>query len=80
MSVRDDFEKMQEDAKFGKAIRSGEASMFKNDEGVQMVVMPRDTFLDMTDEIDFLDALRAAGVDNWEGYSEAHRLLEEGEF
>lgn len=25
---------------------------------------------------EFLDALRAVGVDNWEGYSEAYKLLE----
>ena len=25
----------------------------------------------------FLDALRAAGVDNWQGYSEAYKILEE---
>ncbi len=29
------------------------------------------------EELDLLHALRAAGVDNWEGYSYAHELLRE---
>lgn len=28
-------------------------------------------------QLHFLDALRAAGVDNWEGYDLAHSLMEE---
>ena len=28
------------------------------------------------EEIDFLDCLRAAGVDNWNGYSDAQEMLE----
>lgn len=30
----------------------------------------------MQDDVDFLEALRAAGVDNWHGYEEAKAILE----
>lgn len=30
----------------------------------------------MQDDVDFLEALRAAGVDNWDGYTEAQDILE----
>ena len=31
----------------------------------------------LIDETIFLDALRAAGVDNWSGYEHAHEMMEE---
>jgi hypothetical protein len=31
------------------------------------------------DDICFLECLRAAGVDNWEGYDEALRMMNDGE-
>lgn len=31
----------------------------------------------MQDDVDFLEALRAAGVDNWAGYEEAQAILED---
>lgn len=31
----------------------------------------------LMESVNFLAALEAAGVDNWEGYSEAHLIMEE---
>lgn len=33
----------------------------------------------MQERLDFLSCLEAAGVDNWCGYSEAWKMLEEGD-
>ena len=34
----------------------------------EMVTIPLQEYLDLREALDFLDALRSAGVDNWEGY------------
>lgn len=34
---------------------------------------------DLIDDSNFLNALRAAGVDNWDGYYFARKMLEEDE-
>lgn len=34
---------------------------------------------ELEDEVEVLDCLRAAGVDNWEGYSDAMEMVEEGD-
>lgn len=39
------------------------------------VRMSKAQFVEIFDQIRFLDALRAAGVDNWEGYSHAYRIM-----
>src|SRR5688572_1804313 len=39
-------------------------------------VVHRSVFEQLKKDSEFLNALRAAGVDNWEGYSEAQRMLE----
>lgn len=32
----------------------------------------------LKDEVDFLNCLRAAGVDNWDGYDDAIQIYHEG--
>lgn len=39
-------------------------------------VLSEAEYAQLTDDSEFLDALRAAGVDNWEHYSDAYRILE----
>jgi hypothetical protein len=41
------------------------------------VFIQRSTYVDLVERKRKLDALEAAGVDNWEGYGEAMRSLEE---
>lgn len=43
----------------------------------QVVNEAREELNKMSDRLIFLDALEAAGVDNWSGYSHAHELMEE---
>jgi len=40
------------------------------------VPVDKDEYEELLEDRKFLDALRAAGVDNWEGYSDAHEFLE----
>lgn len=76
MSVRESQERMVKDAMLMRDLKSGEEQTFTNADGVKMVCIPQSHFLDMTEDVDFLEALRAAGVDNWEGYGEAWAYLE----
>lgn len=39
----------------------------------EYVTIPLSEYLSLKEDSDFLAALEAAGVDNWEGYSEAHQ-------
>lgn len=41
-----------------------------------LVTIPTTLYKKLLEDSEFLDALRAAGVDNWEGYSYAFELLE----
>ena len=41
------------------------------------VTIPQELYEGLIEESRFLDALRAAGVDNWEGYSDAQDLMED---
>lgn len=45
----------------------------------EMVTILRSAYKQLLADSKFLDALRAAGVDNWEGYSEACQMMEEDE-
>ncbi len=38
-----------------------------------------DYFQEMVKEREFLECLRAAGVDNWQGYSDAQQMMEDEE-
>lgn len=40
------------------------------------VILTRAEYNHMMDELDFLDALRATGVYNWEGYEEALKFYD----
>lgn len=42
------------------------------------IAVPENEYERLVERDEFLSALEAAGVDNWEGYSEAFRILEEG--
>lgn len=41
------------------------------------IMIELETYYQLVREAKFLDALKAAGVDNWEGYSEAIDILQE---
>ena len=41
------------------------------------VTIPLEVYEGLIQESRMLDALQAAGVDNWEGYSEAQELMED---
>lgn len=43
--------------------------------GDDMIVITRDEYDQLQKESEFLDALEAAGVDNWEGYSIAIQIV-----
>jgi hypothetical protein len=47
--------------------------MMDSREGI--VILTAEEYDDMLDDVEFLKALRAAGVDNWEGYSNAYNFL-----
>lgn len=46
---------------------------------METITMSYEEYLSMREQCDFLAALGAAGVDNWEGFSVARRILE-GDF
>ncbi len=43
----------------------------------EMISIPRRELKELEDNSAFLDALYAAGVDNWEGYERAQEIMEE---
>ena len=43
----------------------------------ETITIPLKRYNDLLESEAFLEALEAVGVDNWEGYSEAHELLKE---
>lgn len=43
----------------------------------KMVSITEKEYKQLKEDSNFLDCLRAAGVDNWEGYEEAQRMLNE---
>lgn len=45
----------------------------------RMVTIQKSTYVDLVECKRKLDALEAAGVDNWEGYGEAVQSLEESD-
>lgn len=44
-----------------------------------MVTITRKEYDSLIEDSEFLEALRAAGVDNWEGYDFAIEILDENE-
>jgi len=50
---------------------------FENGEEKVFYKVPEEKYLQITDDNIFLDALRAAGVDNWSGYEVAQDIAEE---
>lgn len=51
------------------------ADFDKIDVNVPMVVMTEDDYLELKGAQDFLLALEAAGVDNWDGYEFAKEMM-----
>lgn len=45
----------------------------------EMVTITRKEYDSLIEDSEFLEALRAAGVDNWEGYDFAIEILDENE-
>jgi len=45
----------------------------------EMITIKKSTYKKLQKESYFLGALREAGVDNWEGYSEACRMIGDDE-
>lgn len=44
---------------------------------METVTIPKKEYDELIKDSEFLNALRAAGVDNWDGYSEALKILKE---
>lgn len=44
---------------------------------IDTIVVPMDRYLDLLEAEKFIDALREAGVDNWDGYSHALEIWKE---
>ena len=44
---------------------------------VKLIEITEEEFGRLQERDDFLSALEAAGVDNWDGYYEAHRIQKE---
>lgn len=44
--------------------------------GIDMVVIPEEEYRRLYDKAAWLDCLKVAGVDNWDGISYAHELKE----
>ena len=44
---------------------------------METVIIPKEEYDQLVKDSEFLNALRAAGVDNWEGYCNAQEYLEE---
>jgi len=44
----------------------------------EMITITKRQYDALLDESAFLDCLRACGVDNWEGYSDACEMMSEG--
>lgn len=47
--------------------------------GVPFVCIKKSEYDSLLDDLELLNALRAAGVDNWEGYDEACRIYRNGD-
>lgn len=45
--------------------------------GDKIVMIPQDEYNDLLESARWLCALEAAGVDNWEGFDEACKILKE---
>lgn len=59
--------------------REGDCEVVKTLEEPEMVVITKAEYDRLLDVDDWMDCLEAAGVDNWEGYDEAHRIRRESE-
>lgn len=46
---------------------------------METVTISKDIYEELVENSKFLDCLKAAGVDNWEGYEEAQVMYEEDE-
>lgn len=53
----------------------GDLMSHLNSEENEMAISFRGLLEEVEGELDFLNALHAAGVDNWEGYSIAHQMM-----
>lgn len=45
----------------------------------ETVTITKAEYEDLLDEVEFLNCLRACGVDNWQGYSDANGIYEEAD-
>lgn len=45
----------------------------------ETVTIPKENYDALCEDSDFLEALRSAGVDNWEGYEIAQEIFQEDE-
>ncbi|NIJ81170.1 RecBCD nuclease inhibitor [Xanthomonas cannabis] len=50
-----------------------------NDTNTETVTIPRARYVELLEDEEFLSALRAAGVDNWDGYDYALEICQEVE-
>lgn len=48
-----------------------------NEEQKKTITITKEEYEELLDDSQLLDALREAGVDNWDGYDEAMEMLDE---
>ena len=58
-------------------IKDEDAHTTADENPVEMVLVPKEAYEYMQKQMDWLDCLEAAGVDNWSGISYAYEMLEE---
>lgn len=61
------------------AVKSGEAADSYIAELLNKIKTLEKQLKDCDEDIQFLNCLRACGVDNWEGYGEAQRMMWEND-
>ena len=60
-----------------EALKASLQQALKNLEGYSLV--STDKLIQLVDDSDFLDCLKSAGVDNWDGYDEAKEMYHDEE-
>jgi len=48
-----------------------------SEEKIKVVTLTQEEYAKLFDRVMWLDALEAAGVDNWQGFDEAHAIYRE---
>lgn len=74
MNPRERHEQIILDAALANDLRKGKLESFTREDDAKMVVITRESFLNLTEKAELLECLQACGVDNWEGYGDAQAM------